>query len=170
MLREYAMTLMTAAVIGSVMKLMLPDRGSDGGIKKAVCWLISLVLLLAAVSPIKDIIESFHLPQSDYAALEEAQAQSQIYTDKIIAESLHTIQSSLIEALSLRYGTDDLQVELEIDDSDLSSIEITRVSIFLHRKEDYRKSADLGRYTADLFGTVCEVITEEGSEIYRFIV
>ncbi len=162
-MREYAMMLITIAVIGSILKLVLPEKG----IKKALAWLVSLVMLIAAAAPIKSLIGQISTDPAFMLSAEPVIAAKESYTEALIEASVDTIEKSLAEVLHHRYGAN-AEVTLEINAEDQAGILITRVTIRLPDEGDMRKSADIGRYIADMMGCESEIITEEGSETYRF--
>ncbi|MBO5274444.1 MAG: hypothetical protein J6I45_07510 [Clostridia bacterium] len=164
-LREYAMTLMTTAVIGCVLKLVLPDKG----IKKALCWLISLVMIMAAAAPVKEMIENLTISTDRTADIESAVTGSENYSRVLLDTSVRNIEKGLAEAIKLRYGAA-AEIKLTVDAENMQSILITRVSVTLSDSKDARKSPDIGRWLSDMMGCEAEIITEERSENYRFAV
>jgi len=158
-LNEYIVNLTVMTALSSAVLIFAPDNG----IKKYLKYLVSVIIALALLMPLKDII--FTLPQklaemsSGFAAPENEEIEMPTSDELIINYTARRLRAELEYAVSDRFG-----IEAEIlpvfNTDDISAVRLERVIVKLNDKDSMYKTAVMG-FISDKTGCKAE-ITEEG--------
>lgn len=167
----YIKGLVTASVIAGIIMALAPES-KDGGLKKYIKYITSLLLLIALISPLVPIftdIESFsekileetkNLTQSQASEYESDISRS---NELILNKSIENIKDGIAGVIEQKFGVpkNSVEVDLECDTSDISNIIINKITIEIAGQSVSQMRAFLiEEYIKEYFSCDCTVVSD----------
>ncbi len=154
----------TLVIVSSILGMLVPG-GVDSGMKKAVRFLIGIVLLIAIAEPIVTAVPSlsslphrlYDLLFPDTSEIEEIEDTSEKW---VIEYSITNIENGVCSLIEKRFGFPNGSVRTEAKTGKDADGNLTLEGLTVYVGESYAVFAEeIKRYIADLLACSCEVVT-----------
>lgn len=169
----YIKGLITASVITGIITALAPES-KDGGLKKYIKYITSLLLLIALISPVVPIltdIDSFSekimeqaksLTEPDESGDTDEISRS---NDLILKQSIENIQNGICGVIEQKFkvAKENINAEIQCETSDITNIIINKIKITITGESSSDIKAFLiEEYIREYFSCECDVIFSTG--------
>ena len=159
-MKSYLLTILILAIICGIISSLISETSQ--GTKKYVNFIMGLIMVITIMLPfkslahgasnIKDTINSFFNSVNTQQIIDKSNTV-------IINSSKENICKGIKNSLISKYGFDekDVDISLEIDESEISAIKITGVNIVLTGKASWSDLNEISKYMENLVGVSVNV-------------
>ena len=157
-IKEYIISIIAIAIIGSFALIITPD-GEGGGIKKHISLIVGLAAIVVIISPLISALEHLsELKLENIGALEKDNEEYEsIFHSSYEAAERENLKNGIKSALYDKFKIDESECAVELT---VQKGELCRVLIRLYGSAVWCDSADIESYLGSLLG--CEIVTAIG--------
>ena len=164
-MKEYIISFIIVAVIGSMVTMLSPD-GEGGGLGKHTRLAVGLCIVLFCSAPLMKLVLS--VAELDVISLfpdlseEESQNYDKIFVDSFNAAELDRVKEGVVAILQDKFGIDasECSVAVSAGERDGGGRRIERIVISLYGSAIWTNTGEIEGYLFEIFG--CEIVTVIG--------
>ena len=157
-MEKYINSIITISVVGGIITTLLPEKSSN--LKKYVTYLIGLICALTILSPITSIINNVSNIKNnindffnDTFSQEAIDSSNNIIIDTSIDKVSDGIKTTLVNKFKI--DSKELDVNIEINNEDISSIKITSITIILRGNATWENENSIKEFLEGIVS--CEI-------------
>lgn len=157
---KYIICILVVSIIGGIASSLM--TGKIESIKKHINFIVGLISVIALITPVIKLASSASVIKNQISQLTESILDSDNITHSnslIISTSLEKMSDSIKLSVSKRFNLkeDDIQIDFEIDKSNIEAIEILKINVVLSGDGSWSNTEKIKDYIEGLVGITTTV-------------